>query len=66
MTYLAALNTEKPMRRPGIARRWWWLLIDDEWKTDYGEGVEHCHYNGGETPWTREDYNATDWEVASV
>jgi hypothetical protein len=65
MTYLAALNTEKPMRRAPQAGYWYRLDDSGSWETDYGEGAAQCHYNAGESVFTREDYNATDWEVAS-
>jgi uncharacterized cupin superfamily protein len=65
VTYLAALNTEKPMRR-ALQAGYWYRLPEGgaSWETDYGEGAEHCHYHAGDSVFTRADYNATDWEVS--
>jgi hypothetical protein len=62
LTFLEALNSRKPMRR-AIPLFYWWLHDDDEWTVvdPYGDEQAESHDPG----WSRADYNATDWEIAS-
>jgi len=70
MTFLEALATGKPMRRKPDPKRpcsgTWFLLRDESasWKTDYGEGLDNLHSHAGDSVFDRDDYLATDWEVA--
>jgi hypothetical protein len=66
MTFVEALSTGKPMRRPCSAGRDW--EDDPEWVRLKGE-VWQSSYGGPSGVWsewigpTRADYLATDWEV---
>jgi hypothetical protein len=62
MTFMEALNSGKPMRR--AARVYWWLAPDgddDIWTC----GRAPAGLRDAPAPdFSREDYNATDWEIA--
>jgi hypothetical protein len=66
MTFLVALSTGKPIRRASLQRcgrpdtDWWDLGDDGQWSCREAEGWGRLY---ADPNWTREDYNATDWEV---
>lgn len=67
MTFMEALNSGRPMRRSGHV--YWWLLCTDGDGFGYGywsEGREAAAMREVPTPpeFSRDDYNATDWEVS--
>jgi hypothetical protein len=66
MTFLEAVNSGKVHRRTTATDRDWWRVDSDGqwecWESDDGRDMRGMIY--GEPLWTREDYNATDWEIA--
>jgi hypothetical protein len=66
MTFLEALNSGCLIRRTSNKNGYWWLLtIDDNTHEDYWERRDSDFNNARciKPCWSRDDYNATDWEI---